>query len=66
MFNNKKQQLNYLRFDSTKLLLIACNASPYGVGSFLVHTMEDGEKKYMDYHFRSLSATEKNYAQVKK
>ena len=66
MFNNIKELLDYLRFDSTKLLFIACDASPCGVGSFLVHTMDDGENKYMAYHFRCLSATEKNYAQDNK
>ena len=53
-------------FDSTKPLVLTGDASPYGVGSVLVHIMEDGEEKPIAYHSRRLSPAEKNYAQIDK
>ena len=53
-------------FDSSKPLVLTCDASPYGIGSVLAHVMEYGAEKPISYHSRSLSHAEKNYAQIDK
>ena len=53
-------------FDSTKPLVLLCDASPYSVGSVLVNIMEDGEDNHISYHSRRLSPAEKNCAQIDK
>ena len=68
-FNKTKEMLSsplMTHFDSSKPLVLTCDASPYGIGSVLAHVMEDGAEKPIAYHSRSLSHAEKNYAQIDK
>ena len=55
-----------VHYDENKPLIIACGASPYGVGAVLSHRMADGSELPVAYASRSLSPAEKKYSQLEK
>ena len=53
-------------FDPGKKLLLACDASPYGVAAVLSHQMEDGSDRPIVFVSRTLTPAEKKYSQLEK
>jgi len=47
-------------------LIVASDASPFGVGAVLSHKMSDGSEKPIDFASRTLNESEKNYPQIDK
>ena len=53
-------------FDDRLPLILACDASPYGLGAVLSHRMPSGEEKRVGFVSRTLSRAEKNYSHLDK
>ena len=54
-------------FDSTRELVLDCDASPYGVGAVLSHKSKDGSPDQpIAFASRSLVPTERNNSQLDK
>ena len=53
-------------YDQNKPLLLACDASPYGIGAVLSHTEADGSERPVAYASRTLGPAEKKYSQLDK
>ena len=51
-------------YDQGLPLKLDCDASAYGVGAVLSHTFPDWSERPIAYASRTLSAAEKNYAQI--
>ena len=53
----------HAHFDPNERLVIACDASPYGVTAVLSHRYASGSERPIAYASRTLSPAEKNYSQ---
>ncbi len=55
-----------VHYDPQLSLTLACDASAYGIGAVLQHTMPNGEEHPIAYASRTLSPAEKKYSQIEK
>jgi hypothetical protein len=55
-----------VHYDVKRELRLACDASSYGLGAVISHVMDDGKKRPIAYASRTLSPSEKNYAQIER
>ena len=55
-----------VHYDHKLPLLLACDASPYGIGAVLSHRFPDGSDKPIIYISHSLNKVQRNYSQIDK
>ena len=53
-----------VHYDPTQPLVLATDASPYGVGAVLSHVYPDGSERPIQYASQTLNRTQQNYKQV--
>ena len=69
-FQGAKKRIAYAKvlthYVPTLPIKLAANASAYGVGEVISHRMPDGTESLTAFASRTLTASEKNYAQLEK
>ena len=55
-----------VHYNSSLPLILACDASQYGVVAVIAHAMPDGSEKPVAFGSRTLSKAEENYPQIEK
>ncbi|XP_033014646.1 uncharacterized protein K02A2.6-like, partial [Lacerta agilis] len=55
-----------VQYSEARPLVLACDASPFGIGAVLSHRFPDGREAPLAYFSRTLSPAERNYSQLDK
>ena len=53
-------------YDTNKPIVLACDASSYGLGVVMSHITDDGSERSIAFALRALTNPERNYSQIEK
>lgn len=53
-----------VHFDSTKEIILTCDASPYGISAVIAHKDDNNIDRPIQYASRTLNSSERNYSQL--
>lgn len=65
-FKNQIVNFNLCHYQTDLPLILASDASNYGIGSCILHKFPDGNMRPIQFASRTLSPAEKNYSQIEK
>ena len=70
VFRKAKEMLRdsnlLVHYDENKSLVLACDASPYSLGTVLLHVINDGSDRPIAFVSHTLIKAKRNYSQIKK